>query len=116
MWTTNAFGVREHYRAGGVARLVVRGDIDHDVAPLLAAAIAGVAGRPAVTELVIDLRAVPLLAAAGIRALLEGRTAAVRDGCGFRVVNADGLVHHVLCLTGVIDLLQVTADAPTSPP
>ena len=53
-----------------------------------------------------DLSRVPLLSAAGIRSLLEGRQAALGRGLTFRAVNADGLVRDVLVAAGVAGLLS----------
>ncbi|BFU41874.1 STAS domain-containing protein [Krasilnikovia sp. MM14-A1004] len=106
---TSPFGVRTHDDGDGVARLVVRGEIDSDVSAALTEAIVGVAGQPGVTELVIDLGHVSLLAAAGVRSLLEGQVAAARHGCTYRVANPHGIVERVLRVAGVIDLLGVGA-------
>jgi anti-anti-sigma factor len=108
---TDPFEVRQHEYGAGVAWLVVRGEIDSDVSEILSATIVDAACRQNSAELVVDLRQVSLLAAAGIRALLEGRTAALRHGCGYRVANARGIVHHVLHITDLLDVLQV-APAP----
>src|SRR5690349_6224556 len=85
----------------GVARLAVAGEIDADVSDALAAVIAEVAGRADVRELVVDLHQVSFLAAAGLHAIVAGREAALREGCGFRVVNARGIVTRVLRITGM---------------
>ncbi|GAB1643599.1 STAS domain-containing protein [Krasilnikovia sp. MM14-A1259] len=106
---TSPFEVHTHDDGDGVARLAVRGEVDSDVSATLAAVIATAAGESGVTGLVIDLRHVSLLAAAGVRALLEGQVAAARHGCTFRVVNSQGIVHQVLGVVGVIDLLDVTS-------
>ncbi|RZU50718.1 anti-anti-sigma factor [Krasilnikovia cinnamomea] len=106
---TSPFGVRKHDDGDGVARLVVRGEIDSDVSAALTDAIAGTVGQPGVTTLVIDLRQVSLLAAAGVRSLLEGHVAASRHGCAYQVVNTHGIVERVLRVAGVMELLGVTS-------
>ncbi|GAB1643839.1 STAS domain-containing protein [Krasilnikovia sp. MM14-A1259] len=90
----------------GVSRLIVRGEIDQAVGPTLAARITQAASRPETTELIIDLRQVSFLAAAGITSLLEGRAAAIRHGCYYRVANAHGIVRKVLSIVELLDLLQ----------
>ncbi|WP_412753451.1 STAS domain-containing protein [Krasilnikovia sp. M28-CT-15] len=104
---TSPFGVRTHDDGDGVARLVVRGEIDSDVSAAFTEAIMGAAGQSGVSTLVIDLRQVSLLAAAGVRSLLEGHVEAARHGCAFRVVNTQGIVERVLRVAGVIEVLGV---------
>ncbi|AEV83556.1 Anti-sigma F factor antagonist [Actinoplanes sp. SE50] len=103
---TATFAVSKHDEGGGVIRLAVRGEIDHDVSDALAAIVANAAAQPGVSSLVVDLERVPFLAAAGIRALVEGRAAALQQHCGYQVVNARGVVHGVLATTGLLGLFD----------
>jgi len=98
------------YNGGRTARLVVRGVIDLEYCPALLGAIVDAAGKSAVTELVVDLRQVPILTAVGIRTLLEGQAAARRHDCGYRVVNTSPIVERVLRITGLTEALHVGAD------
>jgi anti-anti-sigma factor len=91
----------------GAARLAVAGEIDADVSDALTAIIAEAAGRAGVPELVVDLHRVSFLAAAGVHALVAGREAALREECGFRVVNAHGIVERVLRITGLEVVLDL---------
>lgn len=97
------------YNGGATAWLVVRGVIDLECCPELLGTIVDAAGKPAVTDLVIDLRQVPILTAAGIRALLEGQAAARRHDCGYRVVNTCPIVERVLRITGLTEVFRVGA-------
>ncbi|MEU4221886.1 STAS domain-containing protein [Actinoplanes sp. NPDC026623] len=102
------FGVWQ-YNGGGTAWLVVQGVIDLECCPALLGTIVDAAGRSAVNDLVIDLRRVPILTAAGIRALLEGQAAAQWHDCGYRVVNACPIVERVLRITGLTEVFRVGA-------
>jgi anti-anti-sigma factor len=103
---TGAFTVSKHDEGAGIVRLAVRGEIDDDVSDALAEIVANAAAQPRVTALIVDLERVPFLAAAGIRALLEGRAAALQHGRSYQVVNARGVVHGVLATTGLLSLFQ----------
>ena len=110
------FAVRKHDDGGGTARLAVIGELDHDTSAGLAALVAQATEQGGVTEVVVDLRRVTVLAAAGVRALLHGRQAATAAGCAYRVVNAHGIVLQVLTVLGVLDTLAVTPPAPVIGP
>ncbi|KUL28509.1 anti-sigma factor antagonist [Actinoplanes awajinensis] len=112
---TGSFAVSKHDDGAGVIRLAVRGEIDDEVSDALAEIVANAAAQPGVTMLVIDLEKVRFLAAAGIRALLEGRAAALQHGRAYQVVNPRGVVHGVLATTGLLSLFQTTVRrAPAS--
>ncbi len=105
---TGSFAVSKHDEGGGTIRLAVRGEIDDEVSDALAQIIGNAAAQPNVTVLIIDLKRVPFLAAAGIRALLEGRAVALYHGRSYQVVNARGVVHGVLATTGLLSLFHTT--------
>ena len=107
---TIPFAVRKH-ETGGVVRLAVIGEIDHDVSEALATIVVNAVGQGGVQELVMDLRRVSFLAAAGLRALVEGHTAAGDRGCAYRIEHSGGIVERVLRVGGLIDLLAA-APAP----
>lgn len=104
------FSVTKRDDGDGVHRLIVGGDLDEDTSDGLADLIANAAAQDEVSELVVDLRRVGFLAAAGVRALLQGRDASLQAGREYRVVNATGIVHQVLRLSGVLRMLAVTAE------
>jgi anti-anti-sigma factor len=106
---TNSFAVTKHDDGDGVARLAVRGEIDRDVSEAVAAILVNAARQDGISALVIDLRDVPFLAAAGVRALVEGRAAALRRRLPCQVINAGGVVRDVLLAAGLTELLDVTA-------
>jgi anti-anti-sigma factor len=105
------FSVQKRYGEDTV-RLDVVGEIDEEVTDYLTATIRDTAGQDGVTYVVVDLRGVTFLAAAGIRSLLQGRAEALRRGCTYRVINADGLVHRVLRITGTAELLSPSDPEP----
>ena len=108
------FAVRK-YEDGGTVRLAVIGEIDNDVSEALTTIIVNAVGRGGVHELVMDLRRVSFLAAAGLRALLEGRAVAAARGCAYRVVHGGGLVERVLRVSGLVDTLTATLEPGDSP-
>src|SRR3954452_16058138 len=101
---TDAFS--GHNEAGTVVRLAPVGEIDQDVVETLVGIISDAAEQSGVTHVIVDLRGVTFLAAAGIRALLEGRAEALRRECTYRVINAGGLVQWVLDATGTAEVLD----------
>lgn len=112
-----AFAVTKHDDGGGSSRLAVTGELDHDTSESLLALISNAAGQDGVTEVVVDLHRTTFLAAAGVRTLLRAWQAVTGRSCAFRVVNAHGIVHRVITISGVAELLAVTSrstppDAP----
>jgi anti-sigma B factor antagonist len=85
----------------------VRGEIDTYTEPLLRACLRSQITRPAVTELVVDLRKVTFLGAAGVAALLSAQGSCRARGIRF-AVRAGGKrqVLRPLELTGLMDLVQ----------
>jgi anti-anti-sigma factor len=102
------FAVRTHDDGGGIARLTVSGELDHDTSAALLDSVRSATEQGGVTEVVVDLRQVTVLAAAGVRALVEGRETASRAGCRCRIVNAHGIALQVLTVSGLLDVLAVT--------
>ena len=104
------FAVTERDDGAGVCRLVMAGELEEVTSDGCAGLTADTAGRHDVVEVVVDLRRVTFLGAAGVRALLRGREAAVRTGRTFRVVNATGIVYQVLRISGVHKTLALTSE------
>ncbi|GAA2906716.1 hypothetical protein Acy02nite_75200 [Actinoplanes cyaneus] len=104
----SSFSVSKHDEGAGSIRLAVSGEIDDEVSDALAQIIGNAAAQPGVAVVIIDLERVPFLAAAGIRALLEGRAAALYHGRAYQVVNARGVVHGVLATAGLLSLFHTT--------
>jgi anti-anti-sigma factor len=104
------FAVTERDDGAGVHRLMVTGELDEDTSDGCAALIANAAQHHDVSQVVVDLRRVTFVSAAGVRALLLGREAARAAGRGFRVVNATGIVYQVLRISGVHLTLAVTSE------
>jgi anti-anti-sigma factor len=104
------FAVTKCDEGAGVHRLLIAGELDEDTSDTCAALIANAAGHHDVSQVVVDLRRVTFLAAAGVRALLLGREATLAAGREFRVVNATGVVYQVLRISGVHRTLAVTVE------
>jgi anti-sigma B factor antagonist len=89
------------------ATVLVRGELDIDTAPLLAAAIDGaIARRPAV-PLVLDLAGVTFLSAAGVAALVRARTAVAAAGRTLSLRDPSAPAWLVLARTGDLDHFAV---------
>jgi len=96
--------VRNAIGDDGEMRLILAGEIDlasHDV--LLTEIIQLVGGSA--THLVIDLEAVTFVDSGGVGVLVKGYHAARDTGCGYKIVNPQGMVKQVLEITGVLATL-----------
>ena len=93
-------------RDAGTIIVGISGDVDlSTVAEVNNAMLAAVDDADA-TVVVADLAAVTFIDSAGINTLLKSRRLAEERGRRFRIVNATGVVHEVLDLTGVLDHLS----------
>lgn len=111
-----AFGVTKQCGGAGVVRLLVSGDVDHDVSDALTTIIINALDHEPVREIVLDLQQVTFLAAAGMRTFLEGRAAAAAQGASLRLVNAHGPVELVLTTLGwEVHPVIPWADSPRPP-
>lgn len=102
------FAVIKRDDGAGVSRLLVTGELDEDTSHAFTGLLVNAVEQDGVAEVVVDLRRVTFLAAAGVRALLLGCAAAVATDRAFRVVNATGIVYQVLRISGVHRMLAVT--------
>jgi anti-anti-sigma factor len=95
----------------------VRGEVDSYTEPLLRACLHSQITRPAVTELVVDLRKVTFLGAAGIAALLWARNACQARGIRFTVrAGAQRRVLRPLEVTGLMELVRDDLPEPAHRP
>ncbi|MEV4274502.1 STAS domain-containing protein [Actinoplanes xinjiangensis] len=108
---TGPFTVCKHDDGDGVARIMVSGEIDHDVGEALSLILINAAEQTGVRHVVVDLAAVPFLGAAGVRCLLTGRQVALRHGRALSVANAEGIVRDTLRAAGVAGILSVEKGA-----
>jgi len=76
------FSISEE-NAGGVAVVRVAGELDESTCDGLTGTVEN-AFHPCVTEIVVDMDRETFMDSHGIRALLLGREAALRRGCGYR--------------------------------
>jgi anti-anti-sigma factor len=95
----------------------VRGEVDSYTEPLLRACLHSQITRTAVTELVIDLRKVTFLGAAGIAALLSARNACQAGGIRFTVrAGEQRRVLRPLEVTGLMELVRADLPEPGQRP
>jgi anti-anti-sigma factor len=110
-----AFAVTKQCEGDGAVRLLVRGEIDHDVSDALLSIVLNAMDHEATRELIIDLRHVTFLAAAGVRDLLATRVEAVRRGVAWHVADAHGSVALVLGCAGLVAEVSEPEGSPTPP-
>ncbi|WP_250002969.1 STAS domain-containing protein [Actinoplanes sp. M2I2] len=109
------FAVHKHDEGGGVVRVAVHGEIDQDVGAALTMIIINATDQADLRFLVVDLERVSFLAAAGVRSLLEGHEAARARGCGYQVINANGVVADVLTAAAGAGVVLPSGPAPAVP-
>ena len=95
-------------RSGGIARLVLFGELDLTTGEEFAAAF-----RDAALDsdaVLVDLRGLAFMDSTGIRGLMRAK--ALADGSGVRlaVLNGSGPPHRVLELAGVEDAIEMVDD------
>ncbi len=90
--------------ADGETRLVLSGEIDLAAHEMLLTEIIQLIGGPA-THVVIDLGTVTFVDSGGVGVLVKGYHAARETGCGYKIVNPQGMVKQVLEITGVLPTL-----------
>lgn len=96
---------RDPQADSGGMRLALSGEIDlaaHDV--LLKEILQTV--HSTATQLIVDLGGVSFVDSGGVGVLVNGYHSAREAGCGYRVVNAQGMVRQVLEITGVLAALS----------
>ncbi|WP_158853451.1 STAS domain-containing protein [Saccharothrix deserti] len=88
-------------RQDGVhARIVITGEIDQANADELTGVMADTLRAHRPRRLHLNLDGVTFLGAAGVRALVEGRIAADREGCAVEIERASAIVEKVLAICG----------------
>ncbi|MCX5208523.1 anti-sigma factor antagonist [Kitasatospora sp. NBC_00240] len=101
--------------AGAV--LEVAGELDHDGAPRLAAAVRRVlAGRPAPSTLDLDLAAVTFCDSSGLTTLLRARSEAGHQGTVVRLAGLSRPVARLLEITGIDRVFAVDAEVSVGLP
>jgi anti-sigma B factor antagonist len=93
-------------RDGGVATIVVSGEIDIATSPTIYQAISQALLADDVDTVLVDLAGVRFLDSSGISVLLQGRRLADGRAVRYRVVRADNMVRRILELTGVWEHLS----------
>ncbi|MEY9892585.1 anti-anti-sigma factor [Catenulispora sp. MAP12-49] len=102
----NPFGhtVADH---GDHVRLVLVGDVDFAAHSTLAALLVDLAGGG--RAVVVDCAGVTFLDSMGLRALVEGRSAAAAAGATFELADPSGPVLRVIELSGTTELFPLRA-------
>lgn len=111
---TGPFTVCKHDDGDGGVRIMVSGEIDHDVSEALSLILINAAEQNTVRHLVVDLATTTFMDAAGVRSLLSGRQVALRHGRHFTVANARDNVKAILLAAGVAGMLSLDQGAVTA--
>lgn len=108
----NPFGhtVTDH---GDHVRLALAGDVDFAAHPTLAAQLTTLAGVG--RAVVVDCSAVTFLDSMGLRALVEGRAAAIGAGVSFELADLSQPVLRVIELSGTAGLFKIGGPALPEP-
>ena len=96
----------EIQRADGAVFARVHGEVDRDTAERLRLGLRRAIAEAGRDPVVIDLAAVPLLAAAGIAVLVDAASAAAVAGVPLTLAGAQPYVARVLSVTGLARLLE----------
>jgi anti-anti-sigma factor len=105
--TTPIHEISTQLTAGGVLLVDLAGDFDMSVSAELSDALVRAARTPGVARVVVDLRHTAFLDSHGVAGLVAGFDAATREGRGFGVTNASGMVRQVLEITGLAEVFAV---------
>jgi anti-anti-sigma factor len=106
------FGV-ETRADGHSAVLTLRGELDHDTAPLLRQRLDEIfdaAGATATTVVVVDCSALDFCDSTGLNVLLTARLRAVEAGIGIRLAALRGHVVRMFEITGAGDVFSIHPD------
>ena len=98
-----SFAVQVIRSDGGVARVVIRGEVDTATAGEVEGVWAGAIGGAGALE--ADLGGVSFIDSSGLRSLVVGHRLANEAGIGFRVVEANRTVRRLLDITGLTEML-----------
>ena len=101
------FEVRTSTEAGRIV-VALAGECDLDAREELTSVLVSALDRAMVV--VVDLAEVRFLDSSGLHALIVGHHAALERGARLYAVNATGVVHQVLDVTGVGELLSPPVD------
>ncbi len=104
------FGLR-HRQDGGIATIILAGEIDLAVIDAVATGVTAQLDRPDVTGIDIDLTEVGFLDSSGISVLIRLRSSAEAAGKSFGMYGATGIVDTVLAISGVGEFLHVRSSA-----
>lgn len=103
--TTPPSTVSYHLTPTGVLRICLSGEFDLSAGNTLAQALVEAAGRPHVTQILVDLEHTRLIDSHAVAALVAGYQAATAAQREFTVVNGHGIVQQVLDITGLSEVL-----------
>ena len=105
--TEEPITVRADEPVPGTVVVRVSGEVDMLSSPALREAVA--AELPGRRALVIDLTAVAFLGTSGLAALIEARSAALRDGITLWLASDQRAVLRPLRIAGLVDLFEIAA-------
>jgi RNA polymerase sigma-B factor len=93
------------HRGGGALTVTVKGEVDRDTAERLRTSLRHAVTKAAPDHMVVDLKGVPLVDAAGIAVLLDVASAASVAGITLSIMGAQPYVSRILAVSGLAPLL-----------
>jgi anti-sigma B factor antagonist len=87
------------------AVVTVYGEVDLATREQLRESLQAATAAPGVRKIVVDLTQTRFMDSSGIHTLVRGYEEARKAGIDYYITGANGRVHRVLELTGVLDLL-----------
>ena len=93
-------------RADGVLTVRVKGEVDRDTAERLRMSLRHAVTKAGSDRMVVDMRAVPLVDAAGVAVLLDAASAASVAGVAVSLTGVQPYVSRILVVSGLAPLLE----------
>jgi RNA polymerase sigma-B factor len=93
-------------RADGVLTVRVKGEVDRDTAERLRMSLRHAVTKAGSDRLALDMRAVPLVDAAGVAVLLDAASAASVAGVTLALTGVQPYVSRILAVSGLAPLLE----------
>ncbi|GAA0587452.1 hypothetical protein GCM10010172_85720 [Paractinoplanes ferrugineus] len=102
---TPHFTITQDLTPTGAVRVKLAGEFDMSIGDGLSRVLLEAAGRPDVTQVIVDLEGTRFIDSHIVADLVAGYQAAVTAQRGFTVVNGRGTVQEVLDVTGLSEIL-----------
>ena len=103
-------------RAGDIARVALRGELDLATAPRVEETLAQLAPDEALSTIVVDLRELQFLDSTGLRVLIQADAQARRDGQVLTIVRGPARISRLFAIAGIEEHLRLVDEPPGGSP